>query len=45
MRTDEHPDDTVGALFSGFHLERSLKEIELAPLSEEETKRLIAEAA
>ena len=42
MRTDEHPDDIVGAFFSGIHLERSLMEIELAPLSEEETKRLMS---
>lgn len=42
MRTDENPDDAVGTFFSGLHLERSLKEIELAPLTEEETKRLMA---
>ncbi|MFM1652237.1 AAA family ATPase [Brevibacillus sp. B_LB10_24] len=42
MRTDEYPDDVLGDFFSGLQIERKLTKIELAPLTEEETKRLVA---
>ncbi|QJD83841.1 AAA family ATPase [Cohnella herbarum] len=44
MRTDEHPGDSVNHLISNVRIERKLTEIDLAPLSEEETKRLMVEA-
>ncbi|MFD0681645.1 MULTISPECIES: tetratricopeptide repeat protein [unclassified Paenibacillus] len=42
MRTDEFADDAIGRFFTGLRLERNLTEIELAPFSEEDTKRLMA---
>ncbi|USG64371.1 AAA family ATPase [Brevibacillus ruminantium] len=42
MRTDEDPDDAVGSFFAGLRIERRLTEMELAPLTEDETKRLMA---
>jgi len=41
MRTDEYSDDAVGSFFSGLQIERRLTEMELAPLTEDETRRLM----
>ncbi|MBU5441512.1 AAA family ATPase [Paenibacillus sp. MSJ-34] len=43
MRTDESPGQAVEHFLAGLRIERKLTEIELAPLNEEDTKRLIAE--
>ncbi|MGG1657969.1 tetratricopeptide repeat protein [Brevibacillus sp. NRS-1366] len=42
MRTEEDSADTVEHVVSGLRNERKLAEIDLSPLSEEETKRLMA---
>jgi DNA-binding SARP family transcriptional activator len=42
MRTDEELGDAIEHFVSELRIERKLTEIELAPLSEEETKRLMA---
>lgn len=42
MRTDEYPGDAVEPFISGLRLEGMLTEIELAPLSKEETRSLMA---
>jgi DNA-binding SARP family transcriptional activator len=42
MRNDEYEDDAVGHFFSGLRIERNITEIELAPLNEDDTKRLMA---
>ncbi|WP_312113169.1 AAA family ATPase [Brevibacillus reuszeri] len=44
MRTEEYPVETVEHVVSNLRLERKLTEIELAPLSEGETKRLMTVA-
>lgn len=44
MRTDEEPDTDVEHFVSGLRLERKLTEIDLASLTEDETKRLMATA-
>jgi len=43
MRTEEKPDDAFEQLVSDLAIERKLIEIDLAPLSEEETRGLMAE--
>jgi predicted ATPase len=43
MRTDENLGDAVEHFISGLRIERKLTEIELVPLSEEETNRLMVE--
>ncbi|WP_158289611.1 ATP-binding protein [Paenibacillus flagellatus] len=42
MRTDESAQDAVAPFFAGLRTGRKLTEIELAPLGEEETRRLMA---
>ncbi|MBB6674103.1 hypothetical protein [Cohnella nanjingensis] len=42
MRTDAYPGKAVRQFFAGLRTDRKLTEIELAPFSEEETKRLMA---
>ncbi|MFB9753920.1 AAA family ATPase [Paenibacillus hodogayensis] len=42
MRTDEYADDALGHFVAGLRIERTITEIELAPLNENDTKRLMA---
>ncbi|GIP32540.1 hypothetical protein J2TS4_17500 [Paenibacillus sp. J2TS4] len=42
MRTDDYVHDAIGHFLSGLRIERKLVEIELAPISKEDTRQLMA---